>query len=141
MVFQQFAHARHGAVEPEFHAHVQDQTDLVIDHRCGQTERGNIAAHQSARRAEAFEDHDFVAERREVIRERQRRRTRADASNALAVALERPAQNTPCELTFQICSDTFQSANGDRLFLDASAPAGRLARPIAHAPQDARKHV
>jgi hypothetical protein len=40
-----------------------------------------------------------------------------------------------------IGGDPLQSADRDRLVLDTTATARRLARPIAHAPQDAGEHV
>ena len=37
--------------------------------------------------------------------------------------------------------DALQAADGDRLLLEASAPAGRLARPVAGATEDPGKDV
>src|SRR5205823_9285038 len=58
--------------------------DLFVDHRLGQAELGDLAPdHPSGLRVRVVDD-AFVAERRQVARDRQRRRPGADQCNALA---------------------------------------------------------
>ena len=40
-----------------------------------------------------------------------------------------------------ICRDALEPADRNGLSVDSSSPAGRLARPIASAPENAREHV
>ena len=70
-------------------AHVDDVADLFGEHGLGQTEGRDVRAHETARHLPLLEDHDFVAERQQVVGDRERRRTRADARDALAVLLPR----------------------------------------------------
>ncbi len=86
--FEQFAHAAHRRAEAQLDAHVENHADFLVEHRLRQAEGGNIAAHQAAGGVEALEDHDFVAERRQVVGDRERGGSGADAGDALAVALE-----------------------------------------------------
>ena len=141
LLFQQLAHAGDRRIELQLHAHVEDQADLFVQHALRQPERGNIAAHQPARYLLALEDHHFIAERRQVVGHRERGRARADTGDALAVAFKRAARHTAGELALEIGGDALEPADRDRLFLDAPAPAGRLAGPVAHAAEDAREHV
>ena len=55
----------------------------------GQTERRDVGAHQAAGLVVLFEDRDLVAQRHQVVGDGERRRTRADAGDALAVLCAR----------------------------------------------------
>ena len=45
------------------------------------------------------------------------------------------------DIVAMVRGDALQAADGDRLFFDAPAPAGRLAGPVADAPEDAGEDV
>ena len=93
-----------------------------------------------------FENRDAIAERRKVARQRQRCRPRAHACdteflgarNAFRQARAHPRFDT---LAAIVGGDAFQAADGHRLVLDAPAAAGRLARPVAGAAENAREDV
>ncbi len=82
---EQRAQALDGVVELEVHAHVQNHVHLFVQHRVRQAERGDVGAHEAAGLAELLEDRDFVAERHQVVRDRERGAAGADAGDALAV--------------------------------------------------------
>ena len=50
-------------VVADFDAHVEDDLRLVFEHVIGQTELGDVGAHEPARLGELLEHHDLVAER------------------------------------------------------------------------------
>ena len=83
----------------------------------------------------------LVAERHQVVGDRQRRRARADERDLLAVLLGRRRRQQVLHLAAVVGSDALQPADRHRLSVDARAPARRLARPIARAAEDAREHV
>src|SRR5215831_9698104 len=84
-VGEELAHALHGSVEPEVDPHADDHRDLLAQHRRREAERGNVGAHQAAGLAVLLEDGDLVAERHEIVRDRERGAAGADAGDALAV--------------------------------------------------------
>ena len=45
------------------------------------------------------------------------------------------------DVVLEVGGDALEPADRDRLLLDAAAPAGRLAGPVAGAPENAREHV
>ena len=65
----------------------------------------------------------------------------ADERDPLAVLLERRRRQQVLDVAAMIGGDALQPADRDRLPVDASAPARRLARPVAGAPEDAREDV
>ena len=83
---EQLAQALDRRVQAQRHAHVEDHADLLVEHALRQPERRNVAAHQAAGHGVLLEDRDFVAERRQVVGDRERGRAGADAGDALAVA-------------------------------------------------------
>ena len=96
----------------------------------------------------AVEDDDVVAERREVARDGERGRPGADAGDALAVLLRAAACGRRSRMSSLLSAATRfrrQIATGSGFsalrFLDAAAPARRLARTIAGAPEDAGEDV
>ena len=93
-----------------------------------------------ARESESIH-HDFVADRREIARHRQRRRAGADAGDALAVALGRRGRQQRRDVLFVVGGDALEPADGDRLLLEPSSTACRLAWAVAGAPEDPRKHI
>ncbi len=114
---------------------------LFVEHFGGQAERGNVGAHQAAGLLVLFENHDFVAVRHQIVRDGQRRRTRADDPDALAVLLRRNGRQQIGDFAAMIGRDALQAADRDRLSIQPAAAARRLARPIAGAPQNRREHV
>lgn len=58
-------------------------------HTLGQAEGGDVRAHEASGLIELFEDGDLVAERHEIVRDRERRGASANAGDALAIFLER----------------------------------------------------
>jgi hypothetical protein len=122
-------------------AHVDDVADLFGEHGLGQTEGRDVRAHETARHLPLLEDHDFVAERQQVVGDRERRRSRADARDALAVLLPRDRRQAVDDGILVVRCDTLEPADRHRLVFDAAAPAGWLAGPVTDAPEDAREHV
>ena len=110
--------------------------DLVIEHLGRQAERRDVGAHQAAGLVVLLEDHHLVAERQQVVGDGQRRRARADARDALAVFLCAGfCGSERADVAAMVRRDALQAADGDRLAVEASAPAGRLARPVAGRPR------
>ena len=145
------------AVDPrpaaELDAEVEHVAALLVDHRVGQAELGNLRAHHPARLGVALEHDAVVAERSEVARDRQRRGARADERDALAVLRRRGLGQPRANVVLVVGRHPLQPADGDRFglevrlavldraFLDATAAAGRLARAIAGASEDAGEDV
>jgi hypothetical protein len=88
---------------------------------------------------ELLEDRHLVAERHQVVRDRQRGGAGADAGDALAVLLRRGLGRRGGIIALVIGGDALEAADRDRLLLDAAAAAGRLAGAVADAPEDAGK--
>ncbi len=86
-------------------------------------------------------DHDLVAERHEVVRDRERRRPGADERDALAVLLRRRLGEELGDVVAQVGRDALEPADGDRLSVDPSAATRRLAGSVAGAAEDAREDV
>ena len=88
-----------------------------------------------------LENRDLVAQRQQIVGHGQRRRSCADARDALAVLfLRRPGQARR-DVVAVVRGDALQSADGYRLFLDTAPPAGRFAGPIADPAQDAGEYI
>ena len=151
--FEQRAHAVDPLSGAELDPHVQHVAHFLVDDSVGQAELGNLRAHHAAGLGVAVEHHAFVAERREIARDRQRRRSRADQRDALAVLGGRRLGQARPDVFLEIGGDALQPADRDRLrlrlvlamlgrtFLDADTAARGLARPIAGAAENARKHI
>ena len=106
-----------------------------------QPERRDVGAHQAARLAVLLEDRDLVAERHEVVGHRERGAAGADAGDRLPFLSLGIFGSRAVMSSRVIGGDALQAADGDRLFFDAAAAAGRLAGPVADAPEDAGEHV
>lgn len=122
-------------------AHVENHAALFVEHGFRQTERRNIGPHQPAGLALLLEDGDFVAERPQIVRDRQRSRSRSDQRDALAVGLRGRLGQQMRNLALEIGSNALEPANRNRIRLEPSAPASRFARPVTSAPQDGRKNI
>src|SRR6266542_3379489 len=83
----------------------------------------------------------MVAKRHQVARHGQRGRPGADQGDALAVFLCWDGRQVGAYVALVVGGDPLQPADRHRLLLDPAAPAGRLARPVAGAPEDAGKDV
>ncbi len=138
---QQRAQALDPRAVADLGAHAGDVADLLVDHRLGQPERGDVGAHQAAGAVPLLEDHDLVAERQQVVRDRQRRGTGADAGDALAVLLARDHRQPVADVVLVVRGDALQAADRDRLVLDAAAPTGGLAGAVADPAEDAGEDV
>ena len=106
----------------------------------GRRNDGNIGAHQAAGLVVLLEDRDFVAERHQIVGDGERRGTRADAGDALAVLRSRgSAAGRSRDVAAMIGRHALQAADGDRLAVQAAAAAGRLARAVAGAAENRRE--
>ena len=141
LFFEELAHRLDAMAKAQVHAHINDDSDLLVDHRPGQAERGDVGAHQPTGDGELLEDRDLVAERHQVVGDGERGAARADASDLLAVLLRRDGRQLVAELVLVVGCDTLQAADGDRFFLDTAAATSRLTGPIADPPEDAREDV
>ncbi len=115
--------------------------DLLVDHFVGQAEFRDLAAHHAAGARIGIEHDNLVADRRQIARDRQRRRPRPDAGDPLAVPRRRRLRQQGLDVLLPVGRDPLQPADGDRLLLEASPPAGGLARAVAGAAEDAGKDV
>ena len=138
---EQLLQALDARVVADLGAHPGDVADLLVDDGLGQPECRDVGAHQAARLVPLLEDHDLVAERQQVVGDRERRRPGADAGDTLAVLLRRHDRQAVDDRILVIRRDALQAADRHRLVLDAPAAAGRLAGPVAHTAEDAREDV
>ena len=128
-------------------ADVQDVIHFLVDHRLGEAELGNLRADHAARLLVAVEYGDFIAKRRQIARDGQRRGAGADQRNAFAVFLRRRFRQPRGNVVFVIGGDALQAADRDGfrflavVFFDAAAAARGLAWPIAGAAQNSGKYI
>jgi len=131
----------------EFDAEIQDVAHLFVDHFHRQAEARNLRPDHSARARVLIEYGNLVAERRKVARDGERRRPGADARDLPAVFLRGGLWHLSLHVALVVGSDALQAADRHRfrllavVFLDAAAPAGRLARAVAGAAENSRKNV
>ena len=141
LFLEELAHGLDAMTEAQVHAHIDDGGDLLVDHRPGKAERGDVGAHQPTGDGELLEDRDLVAERHQIIGDGQRGAARADAGDLLAVLLGRDGRQPVAELVLVVGRDALQAADRDRFLLDAAAATSRLTGPVADPPEDAREDV
>src|SRR5262249_7375670 len=128
-------------------AFAEDVADFFVDHAFRKTKARDLRADHAAREPVGFEDRYAVAERREVASDGERCGPRADARDALAVLLLRRLRQVRANVVLVVGSNTLEAADRHRLrpfalvLLDAAATARRLARSIARASEDPRKHI
>ena len=132
----------------EFDAEIEDVAGFLVDDFFGQAKARHLRAHETAGFCVGFEHGDVIAERNEIARDGERRRTGADAGDALTVLLRRGFRQPVADVVLEIGGDALQAADRDGLGfrilvvrLDAAAPAGRLARAIAGASEDSGKDI
>src|SRR5690242_7953422 len=124
----------------ELDAEVEDVVGFLVDHGVGQAEFRDLAPHHAARFRVGIEHGAVIAERHEIARHRKRGGTAADQRNALAVL--RPGfRHAVLDVVLEVGGDALEAADRDGIFLDAAAATSRLARAVAGASQDSRKHV
>ncbi len=141
LAVEQALEAHHRRAVTNLDATIEDHRDLLVQHLARQAERRHVRAHQPARLGVTLEDHDLVAQRREIVRHRQRGRPGADAGDAFPVLFRGNRGKEAADIVAQVGRDTLQPADRDRLLIDARPPACRLAGAIAGASEDSRKHV
>src|SRR5258706_10321081 len=130
----------------EVDAEVEDVACLLVDHGFGKAKLGNLRADHAAGEAIGIERGHVVTEGREIARHRERRRSRAHASDSLAVALGGFRWEAVANVFLEVGRDALQPADGDRLgllaliLLDPPAAAPGLAGAIPPAPQDPPEH-
>ena len=130
-------------------AEVEHIADFLVDDRLGQAEARNLAADHSAGARVAVEQHAFIAERRKIASDRQRRGAGADEGDALAIALRGARRQPVADVFLVVGGDAFQPADRHRLglrllvaaLLHAAAAARGLAGAVAGAAEDAREDV
>ena len=124
----------------ELDAEIEDVIGFLVDHRIGRRNFGIWCPHHAAGLGVGIEHGAMVAERCEVARHRRAKRDRRRRSRC-ACRYSRAARHAMLDVVLEVGSDALQPADRDRRFLDTAAAAGGLARTIAGAAQDSRKHV
>src|SRR5215213_4499380 len=122
-------------------AEVENAVDLLVGYRFRQAKARDLRAYHTAALGVAVEDHAVIAKRRQVARDRQRGRAGAHQRYALAVLLRWTLRKVAADIAFVVGRDPLQPADRDRLLLDAAAAAGRFARAVAGAAENAGKDV
>ena len=115
-------------------AHVDDVADLFVEDLFREPERRDVDAHQPAGPRQLLENRDLVAERHEIVGDRQRGRSGADEPDFLAVLHRRRRRQEVLDLVAIVGRDPLQAADGDRLAVDArrgGRPARRAGRRCA----------
>src|SRR5262245_2387502 len=125
----------------EFDAEPEDIIALLVDDALRQTEARDLGADHAARLRILVEHHAAVAERCEIARDRQRGGAAAYERNALAVGYRRSLRQATADVVLVVGGDPLEAADRNRILLDATAPAGRLARPVTGAPKHAGEHI
>ena len=118
------------ALVAEGDTEIEHIADLLVDHRFRQAEFRDLRAHEAAGLRVLIEDRHLIAERGKIARHRQRRRAGADTGDALTVLLTRLGHQ-PAHIALIIGGDALEPADGNRLFLDTAAAAGRFTGPVA----------
>src|SRR5579863_2894081 len=117
---EQLPHTLDRGVEAQVRAHVHDVADLLVQHLGGETERRNIRAHQAAGYPELFEYRDLVAQRQQIVRDRERGRARAYAGDALTVLFTGRFGKPRRDVLAVVGCDALQPANGNGFFLNSA---------------------
>jgi hypothetical protein len=133
-------HAVDGLREMHHRPKACDVADLFVDDFFRQSEARDLAADHAPGASVAIIDMNFIAERGEVACNGEGGWPGADTRNFLSVARGDLGQEGG-NIALVVRRHPFQAADRHRLLFDSAAAAGRLARTIARAPQDSRKHV
>ena len=120
-------------------AEIEDVVAFLVDDGFRQAEARDLRADHAAGLRVLVEHDAVIAERRKIARDGERGRAAADQRDALAVLDGGGRGQAAADVVLVVGGDALEAADRDRLLLDAAAPAGRLARPVAGAPEDARE--
>src|SRR6516164_3194782 len=120
---------------------VEDIIAFLVDNGLRQAESGDLRADHAACLRILVEDDAMIAKRSKVARYGERRRSAAHERDAFAVLDGRGTRQAAADVVFEVGGDALETADRNRVLLNASAPAGRLAWPIARAPENAGKHI
>src|SRR5262249_10210056 len=131
LLAQQRLHAVDTPAADELHAEVEDVAALLVDDGLRQAEARDLGADHAARLRVLVEDDAVVAERREVARHGERGGAAAYERDALAVLARRRLGQAVADVVLIVRRHSFETADRDRLLLDAHAPACGFARPVA----------
>src|SRR5260221_6127214 len=122
-------------------AEIDDTVDLFVGNRLGQAEPRDLGPHHAAALGVAVDHDAVVTQWHQVARHGQRGWSGADQGDALTVLLLRNCRQVGADVALGVSRDPLQPADRHRFLLDQAAAAGRLARTIAGAPQNAGKDV
>src|SRR5262249_4034008 len=125
----------------ELDPEIEDVVALLVDHRLRQAKFWDLRAHHPARLRILVEHDAGVAERGEVARDSERGRATTHESDALAVPALGGLRQAAADVVLEVGRDALEATDRDRLFLDATAAARRLAGTVAGAAEDAGKYV
>ena len=127
-------------------AEIEDVARLFIDHRLRQAKAWNLGADEATRFRLAIKHRDVIAERRQIAGNGERRGSRADARDALAIFRGQRGHST-AYVVFHVGGNPFESTDRNRfgsrtvVLFYATASARGLARTVTGAPQNAGEHV
>ena len=125
----------------EFDAEIEDVVAFLVDDALGQAEARDLGADHAAGFRILVDHHAVVAEWRQIARHRQRGGAAAHQRDALPILDGSRLGQAVADVVLEVGCYALEAADRHRLFLHASAPAGRFARPVARAPEDSGKHV
>ena len=128
-------------VVPNLDPHVDDVGNFLVEDGFRKAERRDVDAHQPARPRQLLENRDLVAQRHEVVGDRERGRTSADEPDFLAVGRRGRSRKEMPDLVAVVRRNALQPADGDRFAIDARPAAGRLAGPVAGASENPGEDV
>ena len=138
---QHLAQAVDAAIEERLDAHVEDVACFLVEHAGRQAKHGNLAAHHAASLRLIVEDIDLVAEWHQVPGDGERGRPSTDQRDVLAVLAPGNLGHELDDAALVVSGGALQATDGHRIALDTPTPAGRLARAVAGAPQDAGEDI
>ena len=125
----------------ELDAEIEDVVALFVDDGFRQPEARDLRADHAAGLGVLVEHGAVIADGGEIAGDGERSGTAPDQRDALAVLVDGGARQPGADVFLVVGGDALEAADGDRILLDPPAPASRLARPVAGAPEDAREHV
>ena len=129
------------ATEVRLDTHIEDIIHFLVEHFWRQPEARDLAAHEAATEGLVVVEVHLVTQRREIPCDGQGCGARTDQRDALAVLNSRNLRQAMIDGLFLVCSNTLEAADGDRVFLYASASACRFTRSVAGSPQHTGKHI
>ena len=126
----------------EFDAEIEDVIAFLVDHGLRQAEFRNLRCASCRRisdpgRTRRIRSRSARDRARPQARPDRRRPARCACRSSVSTGFGRRS----ADIVLEIGGDALQAADRHRLLLDAAAPAGRLARPVAGPSQNARKDI